>query len=240
MKNNRIFSLTVIIVMLTYPLMSCVYSTNLGPTEDDERNVGDFDGIKVSTGIDVVLSQGPREKVLVRASEDIIDDVVTEVDNGVLKVYLDTRKWFNFGRVEVFITFVDIDMLDVSSGSDVEASGLLKFNEVEIEASSGSDIEMELEARSVGLRASSGSDANLKGTARNFTAKASSGSDIDAYDFEVENAFLECSSGSDISIWVTESLDVKASSGSDVTYRGDPVTQNINTSGGSDVNKRGN
>jgi hypothetical protein len=95
-----------------------------------------------------------------------------------------------------------------------------------------------MEANEVGLRVSSGSDASLTGSARRLSAKASSGSDINAYDFEVENAVLELSSGSDVKAWVTGSLEVDASSGSDVYYKGDPKLLNIDTSGGSDVNKR--
>ena len=95
MKKNSFLLTPIILALLSSSIMSCVYSTNLGPTTDEERKVGRFDGIKVSTGIDVYLNQGSSESVLVKASEDIIDDVVTEVDNGVLKVYLDTKRWFN-------------------------------------------------------------------------------------------------------------------------------------------------
>jgi hypothetical protein len=41
-----------------------------------------------------------------------------------------------------------------------------------------------------------------------------------------------------VKIWVTGSLEVDASSGSDVYYKGDPELMDINTSSGSDVNKR--
>jgi hypothetical protein len=220
-------------------ITSCYFAfNNLGPIVDEERNVGEFSKLKVSTGIDVKLSQGNRHMVIIKANEDIIDDVETEVVNGTLKVYVD-RSWFRGGgSIDAEITFVELNSIDVSAGSDVESEGLLTFNEVEIEASSGSDLKLNMEASSVNLRISSGSDANLKGSARNFKAKASSGSDIHAYDFEVENAMLECSSGSDVKAHVTETLSVKASSGSDIYYRGDPKLMDVSTSGGSDLHKR--
>ena len=69
---------------------------------------------------------------------------------------------------------------------------------------------------------------------RTFFIMASS---KNGYDFEVENATLECSSGSDVKAHVTKTLNVKASSGSDVKYRGNPELLDINTSSGSDLNK---
>lgn len=211
---------------------------NLGPMVEEEFSIGSFDGLKVSSGIDINLIQSDEHRVVVKANEDLLDDVEVEVVNGTLRISVD-RRWFRGGgRVEADITFVDLTSIDVSSGSDVESTGTLEFRDIEIKASSGSDLKLNLEASSVKLRTSSGSDAQLKGSAREFKAKASSGSDINAYDFEVEDAVLECSSGSDVKAWVTETLSVQASSGSDIYYRGDPVLENVNTSGGSDLHKR--
>ena len=204
---------------------------------EEERNVPDFDGLKVTTGIDVKLSQGNRHQVIIKANEDIIDNVESEVVNGTLKLYVD-RSWFWGGAsVKAEITFVELNSIDVSAGSDVESDGLLTFDNLEIEASAGSDLRLNLEAYEVKLRTSSGSDANLRGSARYFEARASSGSDISAYDFEVENADLNCSSGSDVKANVSRTLKAKASSGSDIHYRGDPELLEINTSSGADLIK---
>jgi hypothetical protein len=204
---------------------------------EEERDVPDFKRLKVSAGIDVKLSQGSRHRVIIKANEDIIDDVESEVVNGTLKLTVD-RNWFRGGgSVDAEITFVELNSIDVSAGSDVESEGLLTFEDLEIEASSGSDLKLNLEADDVQLRTSSGSDANLKGYARNFEARASSGSDISAYDFEVEHAVLECSSGSDVRANVSRTMKVKASSGSDIHYRGDPEIIEANTSSGADLIK---
>ncbi len=237
---KKLLSLTLFFLLFSFiiPLSSCVYSNGgLGRDVEEERNIGNFNGIKVSSGIDISLTQGNKTKLVIRADEDLIDDVNSDVRGGILELSVD-RKWFRSGHVEAFITFTDINMIHASAGSDVISDDFLKFNEIQLEASSGSDIKLELEAMEVDIRTSSGSDATLSGSCRDFTARASSGSDIDAYDFEVENAILDLSSGSDVKIWVTGSLEVEASSGSDVNYRGDPKVLNINASGGSDVKKR--
>jgi hypothetical protein len=238
MKNiYRLLVLNLFVISTLMLITSCYFAGNLGPMTDEERNVPDFDRLKVSSGIDVKLSQGNRHQVIIRANEDIIDDVESEVVNGTLKLNVD-RNWFRGGAsVKAEITFVELNSIDVSAGSDVESEGLLTFEDLEIEASAGSDLRLNLEAYEVKLRTSSGSDANLKGAATYFEARASSGSDISAYDFEVENAVLECSSGSDVKANVSRTMKVKASSGSDIHYRGDPDLLEVNTSSGADLTK---
>ncbi len=237
-KDVKISGITSIILISGLIFQSCVYSNGgFGPTVEEVRNVGSFNALRVSSGIDITLIQGEQTKLIVIADEDIIDDVESEVVGDELRLSVD-RGWFRRGNVDAIITFVNLESLDVSAGSDVESEGLLRLEDIDIEASSGSDIKLSLEGNEVNLRTSSGSDASLTGSARGFFAKASSGSDINAYEFEVENAVLELSSGSDVKAWVTRSLEVNASSGSDVYYKGDPEVLNINTSSGSDVHKR--
>jgi len=237
-RDLKISEITYIILITGLILQSCVYSNgNFGPNVEEERNVGNFNALRVSSGIDITLIQGEQTKLIIIASENIIDNVESEVIGDELRLSVD-RGWFRRGRVEALVTFVELESLDVSAGSDVESEGQLKFEDIEIMASSGSDIKLSLVGNEVSLRTSSGSDANLAGNAQHFFAKASSGSDIDAYDFEVENVVLELSSGSDVKAWVTGSLKVNASSGSDVYYKGEPQVLDINTSSGSDVHKR--
>jgi hypothetical protein len=231
-------TVTLLIILGGLSFQSCFYSNGgFGNRVEEERNVGDFSALRVSSGIDVTLLQGNRTQVIIITDEDNLEDVKTEKVGGELRLSVD-GSWFRRSRVEARITFVNIESLDVSAGSDVESEGPLQFRDINIEASSGSDLKLTLEANEVSLRTSSGSDARLEGKARNLYAKASSGSDINAFDFEVEHAELELSSGSDVKIWVSGSLNVDASSGSDVYYRGDPELLDINTSGGSDINKR--
>lgn len=218
-------------------LHSCVFSGDFGPKVEERRNVGNFSALKVTSGIDLTLVQGNRVEVIIITSEDMLEHVNAEVVNDELRLSVD-GSWFNRTGVEARITVTTLESIDVSAGSDVESENLLRFGDIRIEASSGSDLKLNMEASEVELRTSSGSDASLTGSARRLYAKASSGSDINASDFEVENAVLELSSGSDVKAWVTGSLEVDASSGSDVYYKGDPELLNIDTSGGSDVHKR--
>lgn len=235
-----LFSWPVVIVLFTSLMLfnSCNFIIDrLGPEVDEIRSVKNFNKLEITSGIDVRLSQGNEQKVIIYASEDIIDEVQTNVVNDILKISVN-RLWFRGGaNVKADVTFTELTSIDVSAGSDVESEGVITFGNIDIEASSGSDLKLNLEASSLYLRVSSGSDAYLKGRTRNLEAKASSGSDIHAYDLEVEDAILECSSGSDIKTFVNGTLNVKASSGSDVHYKGSPRLMDVNTSSGADLIK---
>ncbi len=206
------------------------------------RQFSGFHGISVSSGIDLYLSQKSAEEVVVEAESDELDKIVTTVEGGILKIFLKEKSWFNINvgnnPHKVYVSFKTLDMLDASAGSDVVSQSLLKFEKLDLGASSGSDIKLELEALVMKVESSSGSDVLLKGSAAVMHASASSGSDINAGELQTRKCAANVSSGSDIRINVSEELDATASSGGDITYYGNPARKNINESSGGDVQGR--
>lgn len=216
-------------------------ASNLGSSRQT-RDVKGFHGISVSTGIDLYISQKSVEEVVVVADEDDMDKIITTVEGGILKIYIKEKSWFkinwNNASRKVYVSVKEIDKLYASAGSDVVSESLLKLKNLDVDASSGSDIRLELEAESVNVESSSGSDISLKGKVGHLQANASSGGDIDAANLHSNKCSAKTSSGSDISIYVTEELSASASSGGDITYSGNPKTKNIDESSGGDVSRR--
>ncbi|MFW6259558.1 MAG: head GIN domain-containing protein [Tangfeifania sp.] len=211
----------------------------------ENRNVRNFDAVKVSAGIDLYISMGNDESVRVVADEDIIEDVKTEVRGATLHVYMkNNNNWFNIfnwgssTRRKVYVTARDLIGIDASSGSDVKSENILKGEELKVDVSSGSDVNLDVVYKEVTLSSSSGSDARLSGRAKYFTAGSSSGSDINARDLEAQICKVRVSSGADATVTATDELHANASSGADVRYYGNPKVVDINESSGGDVSGR--
>ncbi|NQU85117.1 MAG: DUF2807 domain-containing protein [Mariniphaga sp.] len=209
-------------------------------TEKENRKTSDFNSIHVSTGIDLFLTMGSDEKVTIVADDEIIDDIITEVKNGVLKIYQKNRMFrWNFNKErKAYVTVKTLEKLHASSGSDVISENTITGDELEVRVSSGSDIKIEVEVNSLDLKSSSGSDARIAGKAKYFKADASSGSDIKAQDLKTKNCEVEVSSGSDASVNVSGELIARASSGGDINYYGNPESKDTHESSGGDIRGR--
>jgi len=196
-----------------------------------------FTGIKVSTGIDLYVTQGSKNKVTVEADENLHDIIITEVEDGVLKVYSEKNIWKAKAR-KVYVTIKDLTLLKATSGSDVYGKGTIKTDEISISATSGADIRITLNATSVETNSTSGSDIHVAGTAINHASSATSGASIDAYELESKNVIVKATSGADINIYASEKLDANANSGGDIDFKGNPKSVNKNSSSGGDISKR--
>ncbi|MFY0603424.1 MAG: DUF2807 domain-containing protein [Flavobacteriaceae bacterium] len=195
-----------------------------------------FTMVKVSNGLDLYISQGNKNSITVEADENLHDIIMTEVENGKLKIYSEKNIW-RAKATKIYLTVVNIEELRATSGSDVYSENTLKVKDFELSVSSGADANVKVEADNITTSASSGADLKVSGSANAHFSKASSGSSISAYSLKSKRVTVKVSSGADINVYASESLDARASSGGDIDYRGNPESVNKKTSSGGSVSK---
>ncbi len=240
MKTNKLLFPGIFILFLGV-LNSCIIGPSIkgnGNVVEKERQVGEFDKIKVSAGMNVWIRQGEPTRVVVVADENLHDAIITETEGNTLKIFVDS----NIRRAnekKVLVTVKNLEGIISSSGSNVFSNGVLNFEKLDISTSSGSNATLEVISHDLKITSSSGSNAIFKGKAYKAKLDASSGSNLKARDLEVASCYAEASSGANVQVCVTNEFDGHASSGGNVLYYGNPEKRNINTSsGGNIINKQ--
>lgn len=231
--KKRVFSSVLLLSLI------CSISYAQSGNYTDTRSVGSFNAIKVCCGIDLYISEGNSSSITIETNyEEHLPKIKTEVKRGELKISIGTgnlMKRPNDMRVKVSVSAQNLTAIKASSGSDVFSATPLTANDIEVSASSGSGIKLELHATKLKCSTSSGSDIKLTGSAGYASVSASSGSDIKMNDMTVRVAEVSASMGSDITVNVTDEIKAKASMGADVKFKGNPKTVNKKESMGGDV-----
>jgi Protein of unknown function (DUF2807). len=235
MKNLTIFSKFsfCFLFLLTTTTASAQWGNDDRIEED--RKVGNFDAVSVGYGIDVHLDQSNQTSVSVKAKKETMKHIITEVKNGTLIIKIDNWKKRIKGGMDITIHVPNLDKISASGGSDVYGKGNWKMDDLVINLSGGSDLEMELVANKLECNASGGSDIDLKGSADKIKINCSGGSDIEARKFIVKHCTVNASGGSDVEVYASESINASASGASDITYKGNPSEVKVHSSGSSDI-----
>ena len=227
-----------ILVMI---LSSCIFTgpsvRGNGDVKEEIRNTGDFDEIKVSRGMNVYISQGNESSVIVKADENLLDAIETNVEGGILKVTTNSniRK---ATELKVMVTVSELNAVKTTAGSNVFSENTFETNEIDLSATAGSNMKMNLEVKSVDVSASAGSNIKLSGSAKSINCSASSGSNIKAEEFTSTECVARVSSGANIWIIAKNDFKGRASSGGNIFYYGNPATTDIQKSSGGNVIKK--
>ncbi|TKC04771.1 DUF2807 domain-containing protein [Pedobacter polaris] len=222
-------------------LLLVVGLNNSHAIAQNSRNVSvkTFNGVTVSSGIDLYITQGTNEALTIKGEDNLIKNVVVEQSGSVLTIkYKEGLNWgsmFKNQSIKVYLNYKTLKSLSASGGSDVYTQNNLKADILNLKASGGADLKLTLSVKDLTLTISGGSDAELKGSGENLQATASGGSDIDAFGYVVNNARVTVSGGSDANIYVNKALEAGASGGSDVNYKGSAVLKKTSSSKSGDV-----
>ncbi|WP_343680222.1 DUF4252 domain-containing protein [Chryseobacterium arthrosphaerae] len=210
----------------------------------DNRNVGEFSRIEASVGVNVIFKQENNRNVKVIADADKLQYVITKVENGVLKIYIDNKGQRNvrFKNLSINVSSPHIYGVKTSSGSiftvldtivennmdiEAEAGSVIKGNfnikqDAAVNVSSGSVLKADLTASKLALDISSGANVNLSGQAASAVIDVNSGSSTKLEDLKIASAVAESTSGASLSLFVTDKLKIKVSSGAAVKLKGNP------------------
>jgi hypothetical protein len=239
MKTIKLIILTATIILNA---AGCVVNiqdsvTGDGKVVSQTRDVVQFTGIKVGSGIDVFLTQGDVQSVEVEADENLQEWIRTEVEGNVLHIYTD--KNIRLAKTKkVNITCKTIDRIDVSSAGDVTGLTPFKTDKLDIDMSSAGDLKFEVEALEITVSISSAGNVSLKGKTDTLKADLSSAGDLNAFDLIAKVGEVSVSSAGSAKVYVTDEATFRSSSAGDIDYKGEPRVKEIQTSSAGSVNKR--
>ncbi|MBL7857031.1 MAG: DUF2807 domain-containing protein [Cyclobacteriaceae bacterium] len=212
-------------------------ASHLSAQQSVTRAIGSFVGVKAEEGIDVYLKKGSKESVRIDVTGTSPENIITEIAGSYLKIHMRDGRYRGKTEIKVYVTYVTLSKLSVSSAASIFSDEPIRSNSLEISASSAGSIEIIAEANTIEISTSSAAEVEVKGKTKGLKIDVSSAGEVDAYDLEAESVKAEASSAGSVKINVTRELTAHASSGAGIRYRGNPDRSNTSSSSGGSVKK---
>ena len=216
-------------IFLTIALLctSCAFNVNFpdkikgeGEVISEQIVLDAFSSLKLSRGWEVTLIPSTSNYMVVEANENLFE--VLEFDNQSGKLDIGSKKQISSANAKsITLYFTErLETLKVSSGTVLKSEDRLNFENLVLDISSGAEVYLDVDLKTLQLETSSGSEAVLS--------------------LNVEDLFIDSSSGSSALVETEAiSIDVEASSGSEVTLRGTAHQLDVKTSSGAEVHSKG-
>ncbi len=200
----------------------------------DRTIIENFSKIKVSTGLELYITQGIKQQITIEADDNLHEIIVTKIENGTLKIYSEKNIW-NAKAKKIHVTVDNLTSIIANSGAAIKSETVLNVNSLQVVATSGANIEVEVNGATIISTATSGANLKLKGTTSLHKTNATSGASIKAFNLKSDYVKANVTSGADITIYATKDLDARATSGGDIEYKGNPEKINKNASSGGSI-----
>ncbi len=222
------------------PVGSPADQTIIRPSAGDEV-YGTFNRLKIYGAVNVVITQGTKESVKVEADEKGKSILVIDNKNKTLEIHTNNKKNIKDFHIKVFVTVADLEKLDLSGAVNVSSAGELKSDNLDLDVSGASDVNLHLTVTDLNINISGASDVDLKlntskinadihgasdvvlsGTASVMDLTCGGACDLKAEKLKARSGKITCTGASSSKVHFSESLDIDATGASDLRYSGNP------------------
>ncbi|WP_103070056.1 head GIN domain-containing protein [Aquimarina sediminis] len=228
-------------ILVTFFLSLACFSCNTvfngvkgqGEVLKKERTISkDFNAVKASRGLDVILVNNDDKKVIVEANKNLHEHIEVYVEGNTLHVTSDQNIYYADEK-NVYVSYNKLNKVHVNSGASISSEATVVQKDLDLSATSGADIKLDVKAETITTSVTSGAMMDLAGKVNNHTASATSGANIRAEDLLSLRSEAKATSGASIRIYAKDEFTGKATSGADVVYYGKPEkVSEVDNSGG--------
>ena len=205
------------------------------------RSVSDYDQVALLGNMDVELVAGTEGKLIVEAESNLQQYIVTEVDNGKLKISVEEGVNLDPSRdyeIKITVPFKELGGVSLTGSGDIYSSDRIKSENFSARITGSGDIQLQLEADTVEGKLVGSGDLNLQGSASEFECLVTGSGDLDDSGLKAKRVSATVSGSGDIQVYASESLKSRVSGSGDIRYTGNAQKQDFKTSGSGSISGR--
>jgi len=240
MKTNKILLGVALALIVYLGISSFGFLSNIkgsGNVIKETRDVATFHAIEVGGAFEVFIEQGSPQSVIVESDDNIVPTIKTKVKGGELKISND-KSISNATELKITIVVANLDDIDISGACNMKSMKGFSSNEMNIEGSGASEIEMSIKSKKLNLDFSGAANGDFTGSTSTLGIDASGAADIDCENVIADVVAVDASGAASVSVAAKKIIKIDASGAASVNYKTDNANVEISTSGAASTNKK--
>ncbi|MFN3556422.1 MAG: head GIN domain-containing protein [Bacteroidales bacterium] len=202
-----------------------------GKMVEIQRTTQDWERIKVQGNIQVFFTQTEPSSLTVKADENLLEFIRTEVVNNQLIIET-TRAIHSRNELQVELHNPFLAEVEAIAGSRFTTRNPLELSTLRIIGNAGAQMSVQGFFDVLDVVQAAGARINLSGKTDQLTIRSDAGGRVDALELEARQARVEANAGASASV-NAQLLDARAAAGGTINYVGNPVfSVNEATAGG--------
>ncbi|TYA74182.1 head GIN domain-containing protein [Seonamhaeicola marinus] len=189
-----------------------------------EKEIGEFNKLKVYDLIDVELIEAEHNKVVISGFN--AQNVLVNNKNGTLKIKMKLKEIFDGNTVKVKLYYSKVDVIDVNEGARVHSKDKIKQFEIDLRAQEGGKIDVDLDVSYANIKSVSGGTVIAIGNAKNQDISLLTGGIYEGKELVTAKTKVAVKAAGEAHVNAKDVVDVSIRAGGNVYIYGDPKTVN--------------
>lgn len=188
-------------------------------TVTEMRKISSFEGIDVSSSINVTVSDGNYNgEISVEAPDNIMNRITTEVKNGVLIMKINGTVNLKNASIKIKFPHQKLRSFNLSGATNVTVVPTQKVEKLAVDLSGASNLKLDVVSNTISVDNSGASSMKISGNVQDLNISVSGASSFIGKDLKAANVNVDCSGASSTTVWAVNSLTADSSGASSVRY----------------------
>ncbi len=204
-----------------------------GELTTETRAVSGFDSVQIDGAGELIIMQGDSESLEIRAEDNIIGELTSEVmDSTLVLGYRDSflrNTIIPTERITYTLTLVDLSEVTINGAADMEID-VLETEAFSLNINGAGQISIDqLMADSLIVQISGTTTIEVAGEVAEQSITIDGAGNYQAGDLATNSTSVDINGLGNATVWAVETLDISIDGGGNLRYYGSPsVTQDIN------------
>ena len=205
--------LTAVLFLITFSVVA---------QEPLEKQVGDFNEVKVFDLIEINLIKSDENKVVITGAD--VEDVEIINKKGKLKIRMKIDRIFDGNQTFVEVYYTNISVIDANEGAEIVANETMEVPFLKLKAQEGGKIDVGLDVENLEVRAVTGGIIRTGGKAKIQEVTLNTGGIYEGKKLQTEQTEVKVSAGGEASVNASVLAEAKVRAGGYIEIYGDPKT----------------
>lgn len=173
------------------------------------KNLGDFNQLKVFSGLHVKLIKDTVQKIEIKGPQS--EAVMVKTVNNLLKISVKLPEVFEADNTIVKLHYTnDFDLIDANEGAIITSKNTIRQEYLEVRTQEGAQIDLKIQADILKIKAVTGGVISLLGTTHNQDVIVNTGGQYEGFTCVSDKATIVASTGAEADVYVTDFLKATA------------------------------
>ena len=203
------------------------------------RSVSNYDKIGVAGAFDVKLFKGKEGEITIKADENLMEYIITEVKNGNLKIK--SKKGYNIRAsktIVITVPFDDISAVSLAGSGDIYSDDVIDSSNLKLSLAGSGNFNLAISTKKLTSSIAGSGNLTLKGDANEFTCSIAGSGNINAYDLKAKVATVKIAGSGNVKVHVTNEIHAKSAGSGNIYYKGNPSIEKTSSAGSGSIVKK--
>lgn len=210
-----------------------------GTVITENRTISDYDKISVAGSFDVELVKGKEGNITIKADENLMKYIVTEVENGHLKIR--PKKGYHIKStktIEVIVSFEKIEAISLAGSGNLHSTDVLNSSDLNLSLAGSGGLDLPISTKNLISKIAGSGNIKLSGNSEVLNCEIAGSGNLNGSDLKANVSHVKIAGSGNVKVHAVSEIHAKIVGSGDVIYTGNPAIEKLKSIGSGSIKKK--